>query len=85
MKTDDAVLLGPGVRRSSGKPGDGQAGRRNALDDRRQDAGRYEGEGSQQAGVPFAPSFLPGDLRKGCASPVLTENFIRAGVSGETR
>ena len=39
--------------------------RRGAIDDRRNDAGRQEGEGSQQADVPFALGFMFGDLSEG--------------------
>ena len=39
--------------------------RRGAIDDRRNDAGRQEGEGSQQAHVPFALGLTLGNPGEG--------------------
>jgi hypothetical protein len=72
LKTHGAVLIGPGVRHCFGEPGDGQAGRRVALNDRREDAWRHEGERRQQANVPLDLSLLLGDLREG-RDPALSE------------
>ena len=68
MKTDALVLLSPRVRQSPSKTGDREVSRRGALNDRRDDPGRHEGEGSQQADMPFALAFLLCDLCEGCNS-----------------
>jgi hypothetical protein len=48
------LLLDPGIGQGLGEAGDGEIRRCGAIDDRRNDAGRQEGEGSQQPDVPFA-------------------------------
>jgi hypothetical protein len=45
--------------------GDCEISRRGAVDDRRNDAGRNEGEGRQQTDVPFALGFALCDLGEG--------------------
>jgi len=52
-----------------GEAGDREIRRRAAIDDRRDDAGRHEGEGCQQADVPFALVFTLSNLGKGGNSP----------------
>src|SRR5713101_3341595 len=58
----ETLLLGPRTRQRFGEAGDREIRRRGSIDDRRNDTGRNEGERSQQADVPFALSFTPGDL-----------------------
>jgi hypothetical protein len=47
LETDAVVLLSPGVRQSPGKTSDGNTCRGSTFNERRDDPGRYEGEGSQ--------------------------------------
>jgi hypothetical protein len=68
MKAGAPVLLSPRVRQSPSKTSDREVSRRSALNDRRDDAGRHEGEGSQQADMPLALAFLLCDLCEGCNS-----------------
>ena len=62
LSRDGPLLLGPGIGQGFGKAGDGEIRRRDTVDDRRNDAGRQEGEGSEQADVPFALHLTLGDL-----------------------
>jgi hypothetical protein len=64
-----ALLLGPRIRQRLGEAGDREIRRRAAIDDRRDDAGRHEGEGCQQADVPFALVFTLSNLGEGGNSP----------------
>ena len=59
------LLLGPRIGQGLGEAGDGEIRRRGAIDDRRNDAGRQEGEGSEQADVPFALGLTLGNLGEG--------------------
>ena len=68
LKIDALALLRPGVGQSPCKTGDGKISRRSALNDRRDDPRRHEGEGCQQPNVPFNLAFLSGDLCEGCNS-----------------
>src|SRR5580704_5497873 len=58
-------LLGPRVGQSLRKPGDGKIGWRGALDDRRHDPWRNEGERRQEADVAFAERFAVRDVGEG--------------------
>ena len=62
---DALLLLGPRTRQGLGEAGDREIRRRGAIDDRRNDAGRNEGEGCQQADVPFTLGFALGNLGEG--------------------
>ena len=53
LQSDALLLLDPGIGQSLGEAADREVRRRGAIDDRRNDAGRQEGEGSEQADVPF--------------------------------
>jgi hypothetical protein len=55
------VLLGPGVRQSPRKTGDGMISGRSVLNDRRYGPRRHESQGSQQANMAFDLAFFPGD------------------------
>ena len=65
MKSNPLLLLGPRIRQGLGEAGDGEIRRCGAIDDRRNDAGRQEGERSQQADVPFPLGLTLGDLGEG--------------------
>ena len=65
QEPDALLLLGPRIRQGSGEAGDREVRRRGAINDRRDDAGRHEGEGRQQADMPFALAFSLGDLGEG--------------------
>jgi hypothetical protein len=64
-QSDALLLLDPGIGQHLGKAGDGEIRRCGAIDDRRNDAGRQEGEGSEQADVPFALGLTRGNLGEG--------------------
>ena len=85
LKTDALVLLSPRVRQSPSKTGDREVSRRSALNDRRDDPGRHEGEGSQQADMPFTLAFLLCDLCERCNStlPNVVNPSPGLGDSGE--
>jgi hypothetical protein len=68
LQTDAVVLLSPGVRQSPGKTSDGNTCRGSTFNERRDDPGRYEGEGSQQAYMPFTLAFLLCDVFERCNS-----------------
>jgi hypothetical protein len=53
-ESDTPLLLDPGIGQGLGESGDGEICRRGATDNRHNDARRQEGEGSEQADVPFA-------------------------------
>ena len=55
-----------------------------AIDDRRNDAGRQEGEGSEQADVPFTLGFTLGNPGEGCnaAEPDVVSGLIADSVQG---
>ena len=53
-QSDPLLLLDPGIGQRLGEAGDREIRRRGAIDDRRNDTGREEGEGSEQTDVPFA-------------------------------
>src|ERR1700730_14213603 len=65
-QSDALLLLDPGIGQSLGEAADREVRRRGAIDDRRNDAGRQEGEGSEQADVRFALGFTPGNPGEGC-------------------
>ncbi len=65
VSSDPLLLLGPRIGQGLGEAGDREVRRRGAIDDRRNDAGRQEGEGSEQADVPFALGLTLGDLGEG--------------------
>jgi hypothetical protein len=53
-QSDALLLLDSGIGQGLGDADDGEIRGCGAIDDRRNDAGRQEGEGSQHADVPFA-------------------------------
>ena len=66
LQSDALLLLDPGIGQSLGEAADREVRRRGAIDDRRNDAGRQEGEGSEQADVPFTLGFTLGNPGEGC-------------------
>ena len=80
-----SLLLGPGIGQGLGEAGDREIRRRGAIDDRRNDAGRQEGEGSEQADVPFALGLTLGNLGEGgnAAEPDVVDPSPGLGDCGE--
>src|SRR5450759_2620190 len=68
-KPNGLLLLRPRIRQRPGEAGDREIRRRAAIDDRRNDARRHEGEGCQQTDVSFALAFTLGNLAEGGNSP----------------
>jgi hypothetical protein len=64
-ESDALLLLGPRIWQRFGEAGDGEVRWGGAINDRCDDAGRNEGEGCQQADVPFALGFMFGNLVEG--------------------
>src|SRR3984893_19090722 len=70
-QSDPLLLLDPGIGHGLGEARDREVRRRGAIDDRRNDAGRKEGKGGEQADVPFALPLTLGNLgeRANAAEP----------------
>jgi len=66
-ESEALLLLGPRIRERFGEAGDREIRWGAAINDRCDDPGRNEGEGCQQADVPFALGFTLGNLGEGGA------------------
>src|SRR6202030_3335282 len=84
-QSDALLLLDPGIGQGLGEAGDREVPRRGAIDDRRNDPGRQEGDGSQQADVPFALGLTLGNLGEGAnaAEPDVVDPSPGLGDGGE--
>ena len=78
QEIDGLLLLGPRIRQGSGEASDREICRRAAIDDRRDDAGRHECEGCQQADMPFALAFAFGaHADKVTVGKIVADNIAR--------
>src|ERR1700730_11815970 len=79
VRAPTLFLLGPGM----GKPGHerrrGDRGRGGAVDNRGDDARRYESEPRERADVAFGFAFPVGDIGEGLAMLDLLDPFARLG------
>jgi hypothetical protein len=72
------LVLDPGIGQGVGEAGDREARRRGAIDDRRNDPGRQEGGGSEQADVPsetFRSRMLTKNTCRKCG-PIFTAMMV---------
>src|ERR1700730_6290793 len=70
-RSTSRVIIRCSIGQSLGEAGDGEVRRRGVIDDRRNDAGRQEGEGSEQADVPFTLGFTLGNPGEDAMRPSL--------------
>jgi hypothetical protein len=77
-QSDALLLLDPGIGQGIGEAGDREVRGRGAIDDRRNDAGRQEGERSHQADVPFALGLTLSIAEFGTASASCVERCFPA-------
>jgi hypothetical protein len=82
-QSDALLLLDPGIGQGLGEAGDGKIRRCSAIDDGRNDAGRQESEGSEQANVPFALGLTLGYLGEGAnaAKPDVVDPSPGLGIA----
>src|SRR5258706_12376416 len=65
-KSNLLLLFSPRIREGFGKARNREIRGRRAAGNGCNDARRHEGEGREQANVPFTPAFTLGDLRERC-------------------